>query len=65
MRSRSAFGAIVLKADRFACTAKGETKYIRTSTSFGVAVGRINFELVNAPEAESELESLSYTGAPK
>jgi hypothetical protein len=42
----------------------GETKYVRTSPSFGVLVGRINFELVNAPEAESELDSLHLTGAP-
>jgi hypothetical protein len=40
----------------------GETKYIRTSPSFGVLVGRINFDLVNAPDAEAELASLSYTG---
>ena len=45
--------------------AAGETKYIRTYTSFGVAVGRINFELMNAPDAAAELGSLSYTGAPK
>ncbi len=43
--------------------AAGETKYIRTSPSFGVLVGRINFELVNAPEAEAELASLHYTGS--
>ncbi|MFM9881435.1 MAG: DUF2846 domain-containing protein [Burkholderiales bacterium] len=42
----------------------GETKYVRTSPSFGVLVGRINFALVNRPEAETEMESLSYTGAP-
>jgi hypothetical protein len=40
--------------------APGETKYIRTSPSFGVMVGRMNFELVNAPQAQSELASLSY-----
>jgi len=42
--------------------APGENKYIRTSPSFGIMVGRINFELVNAPEAEGEMASLSYTG---
>lgn len=42
--------------------ASGETKYIRTFPSFGVLVGRINFELVNAPEAEAELTPLKYTG---
>jgi Protein of unknown function (DUF2846) len=40
--------------------APGETKYIRTSPSFGVMVGHMNFELVNAPQAQSELVSLSY-----
>lgn len=45
--------------------AKGETKYIRTYTSFGVAVGRINFELVSPADAAAEVDSLSYTGAPK
>lgn len=42
----------------------GEIKYIRTYPSFGLLVGRINFELVNPTEAETELESLSYTGSP-
>ena len=44
--------------------APGETKYIRTAPSFGVLVGRINFELVNTTEAEAELASLTYTGPP-
>jgi hypothetical protein len=35
--------------------AAGETKYLRTSPSFGVLVGRINFDLVNAPEALAEV----------
>jgi len=43
--------------------APGETKYIRTSPSFGVLIGRINFELVNAAEAEAEMASLHYTGS--
>jgi hypothetical protein len=38
--------------------APGETKYIRTSPSFGVLIGRINFELVYAAEAEAEMASL-------
>jgi hypothetical protein len=42
--------------------APGETKYIRTSPSFGVLIGRINFELMNASEAQVEMASLHYTG---
>jgi hypothetical protein len=41
---------------------QGETKYIRTSISFGVMVGRINFELMNPSEAKPQLADLSYTG---
>ena len=41
----------------------GETKYVRTYASMGILVGRVNLELVSAPEAEKELESLHYTGA--
>jgi hypothetical protein len=43
--------------------AAGETKYIRTSPSFGVLVGRINLELVNPAEAEAQMASLHYTGS--
>jgi hypothetical protein len=42
----------------------GETKYIRTKPTFGILVGHINFDLVGAAEAESELEPLHYTGTP-
>ena len=42
--------------------APGETKYIRTSPSFGVLVGRIKFELMSASEAEVQMASLHYTG---
>ena len=42
--------------------ATGETKYVRTSPSFGVIVGRINFQLVDRAQAEAELSGLSYTG---
>jgi hypothetical protein len=42
--------------------ANGETKYVRSSVSMGLLAGRVNFELVNAAEAEGELGSLSYTG---
>lgn len=44
--------------------AAGETKYVRTSVSFGVLVGRINSELVNADEAKAEITNLNYTGTP-
>jgi hypothetical protein len=40
----------------------GETKYVRTTPGMGLFVGRINFELVNAPEAAVELQSLRFTG---
>src|SRR3990172_903452 len=41
--------------------ATGETKYVRTYPSFGVMVGRINFELLNAAVAEAQLAPLSHT----
>jgi hypothetical protein len=41
-----------------------ETKYVKTSVSFGVMVGRVNPELRPADEAEKEIAELSYTGAP-
>jgi len=42
--------------------AAGETKYVRTSPSFGVLVGRINFDLVDPAQAATELDELSFTG---
>ena len=42
----------------------GETKYVKTSVSFGVLVGRINSELANSTEAKAEITGLAYTGAP-
>ena len=44
--------------------APGETKYLRTSPSMGVMVGRIVVELETAEKAKAELPSLSYTGKP-
>lgn len=41
----------------------GETKYLRTSPSFGLVVGRIVVELETPEKAKAELPSLSYTGA--
>jgi hypothetical protein len=40
----------------------GQTKYVRTSVSFGVMVGRINPELVAPDAAKAELAGLHYTG---
>lgn len=40
----------------------GETKYIRSSPSFGVVVGRIVLEPETPEKARAELGSLSYTG---
>lgn len=42
--------------------AAGETKYIRTSPSFGVMVGRIVMDLETPEKALAELPSLSFTG---
>ncbi len=42
--------------------AAGETKYIRTSTTFGLVMGHLAFDLVNRAEASAELPSLRYTG---
>ncbi len=42
--------------------AAGETKYVRTSPSFGVLVGRINLELEDPQKAQAEIETLSFTG---
>jgi hypothetical protein len=44
--------------------AAGETKYLRTSPSFGVLVGRVVVELETPEKARAELPSLSYIGAP-
>lgn len=41
--------------------AAGETKYVRTSPSFGVLVGRINLELEDPKKAQAEIETLSFT----
>jgi hypothetical protein len=40
----------------------GETKYLRTSPSMGVMVGRIVIEIEDAAKARGEIETLSYTG---
>jgi hypothetical protein len=45
--------------------ASGETKYLRTSPSLGVLVGRIVVELESPEKARAELPSLSYTGGEK
>jgi len=44
--------------------AKGEVKYVKTSISFGVLVGRVIPELVSSKEAQKELPELSFTGIP-
>ena len=40
----------------------GETKYLRTSPSLGLLVGRIVIELETPEKARAELADLSYTG---
>lgn len=42
----------------------GETKYIRSSVGLGLLVGRVILEPETPEKAQSELASLSYTGAP-
>lgn len=42
----------------------GETKYIRSSVSFGVLVGRVVLEPETPEKAKAELGSLSFTGSP-
>lgn len=39
----------------------GETKYIRTSPSMGLLVGRIQLELEDPAKAKAEIEKLSFT----
>ncbi len=41
----------------------GETKYIRTSPSFGVLVGRIVVSVEDPTKAKAAIETLSYTGS--
>ena len=41
--------------------ASGETKYIKSSISFGVLVGRLNFDLVNQAAGEEALQGLAYS----
>jgi hypothetical protein len=42
----------------------GETRFVKTSVSMGLMVGRINPELVNSEEWNKDLPELSYTGTP-
>jgi hypothetical protein len=42
--------------------AAGETKYIKSSVSMGVMVGRVNLELVGPADAANEITELHYTG---
>lgn len=41
---------------------EGETKYVRTSPSMGLLVGRVVVELETPEKAKAELAGLSYTG---
>lgn len=40
----------------------GERRFVKTSVSFGVMVGRIQPELVNATDAKADIAELAYTG---
>src|SRR5215831_5378834 len=42
--------------------AAGETKYIKSSVSMGLMVGRVNLELVSPSDANNDLTELHYTG---
>lgn len=44
--------------------APGETRYVHTSVSLGVLVGRINSRLENAADAKAEIANLHYIGDP-
>lgn len=44
--------------------AAGETRYVKTSISFGALVGRINPELSGAAVGKSDIMELHYTGSP-
>jgi len=43
----------------------GETKYVRTSPTFGVLVGRIVLQLEEPAKAQAEVEKLSYVPLKK
>lgn len=43
----------------------GETKYVRTSPSFGVLVGRIVLQLEEPAKAKTEIQTLSYAPLKK
>jgi hypothetical protein len=43
---------------------RGQTRYVRTAISFGVAVGRVSPELVDNATGEKEIAETSYTGKP-
>lgn len=43
----------------------GETKYVRSSPSFGVLVGRIVLQLEDPAKAQAEIEKLSYVPLKK
>lgn len=44
--------------------ASGETKYVKSTVSMGVMVGRVNLELVSPGDANNDITELHYTGAP-
>jgi hypothetical protein len=41
---------------------EGETRYVRSSVTMGVVIGRIELTLVEASQASQEISSLSFTG---
>ena len=41
--------------------AGGQTRYVRAYISFGLVVGRINFDLVNAEAGEAAVAGLAYS----
>jgi hypothetical protein len=44
--------------------AAGETKYVKSSVSMGLMVGRVNLELASPGDADKEIAELHYTGTP-
>ena len=43
---------------------RGQTRYVRTVTGFGIVVGRVYPELVDEAEGATQLKEMSYIGKP-
>ena len=43
---------------------RGQTRYVKTTVGFGIAVGRIYPELIDNATGETEIQDTSYIGQP-